>query len=57
MDYDKVNLLMEIFNVYDSEVLKNISPISLENWLYNFMDNDDFVDMVKSLYIAKGGEL
>ena len=49
MSEEKIQLLMELFDAKDLDMLKAGCPIDLNNWLYNLMDNDDFIDMVKMI--------
>lgn len=49
MSEEKIQLLMELFDAKDLDMLKARCPIDLNNWLYNLMDNDDFIDMVKMI--------
>ena len=49
MNEEKLQLLMELFEAEDLGMLKVRCPINLNNWLYNLMDNDDFIDMVKMI--------
>lgn len=46
MKEDKIKLLMGLFGAKDMDELKARCPINLNNSLYNFMDNEEFIEMV-----------
>lgn len=46
MNEEKINLLMELFKANDIDELKARCPININNWLYNNMDNKEFIEMV-----------
>lgn len=46
MNENKIKLLMGLFGAKDIDELKARCPINLNNSLYNFMDNEDFIEMV-----------
>ena len=46
MNEDKIKLLMGLFGAKDMDELKARCPINLNNSLYNFMDNEEFIEMV-----------
>lgn len=46
MNEEKINLLMGLFGANDMDELKARCPININNWLYNNMDNEEFIEMV-----------
>ena len=42
---EKIKLLMGLFGVNDLEELSARCPININNSLYNFMDNEEFINM------------
>ena len=46
MNEDKIKLLMGLFGAKDIDELKARCPINLNNGLYNFMDNEEFIEMI-----------
>lgn len=46
MSDEKIKLLMGLFGANDLEELEARCPLNIHNWLYNGMDNDEFIDMV-----------
>jgi hypothetical protein len=46
MNEEKIKLLMGLFGVNNIDELKARCPININNWLYNNMDNEEFIEMV-----------
>jgi hypothetical protein len=46
MNEEKINLLMGLFGANDIDELKDRCSININNWLYNNMDNEEFIEMV-----------
>ena len=46
MSEEKIKLLMDLFGANNIDELKARCPININNWLYNNMDNEEFVEMV-----------
>ena len=46
MSEEKINLLMGLFGANDIDELKARCPININNWLYNNMDDEEFIEMV-----------
>ena len=46
MSDEKIKLLMRLFRANDLEELEARCPLNIHNWLYNGMDNEEFIDMV-----------
>lgn len=46
MSDEKIKLLMGLFGASNLDELEARCPLNIHNWLYNGMDNDEFIDMV-----------
>ena len=46
MNEEKIKLLMGLFGTNNIDELKVRCPININNWLYNNMDNEEFMEMV-----------
>jgi len=46
MNEEKIKLLMSLFGANNIDELKARCPININNWLYNNMDNEEFIEMV-----------
>ena len=49
MGEEKIKLLMELFKAEDLDELKARCPVNIENWFYNQMDDEEFIEMVKMM--------
>lgn len=49
MSEEKIKLLMGLFGTKNLGELEARCPLNIHNWLYNTMDNEEFVYMIMAL--------